>query len=236
VIATPVESHIEAMLELLEVIPTIETVLVEKPLFHPKYFVGTSMLDLNWPASVRMFVGMNWRFHPLVQLIKQEIYDGRFGEIQYASLVAREWVPKIAANAWVESGSHILDTARFLFCDRTEYKTFYWVDPPMVMHINDDVSKAQFVSGLLNICGSEVVLNMESLTTGFVAQIHVNCCNRDEYDYRIVIQGSRRTGRYQIPGDPQMHFREMQSFLGDQQGLATLQDGIENVRLLAAGL
>ena len=183
-------------------------------------------ISLACGSLERIFVGFSWRWNPVIRFIKQEIDDCRFGEIQYASLTAREWVPKIAANAWIESGSHILDTARFLFAGQTEYKTFYWIDSPIITHLNDDVSKGQFVSGLLDIGGPK----------GFVAQIHVNCCNECEYEYRIVIQGSCRSATYSLKPDPRMLHLEMQSFLGDQQGLATLADGIENVRLLAAGL
>ena len=107
-------SHLSVLRELLDA--GIPSILVEKPLVLPEELPAIKALasSLN---SQTVFVGFNWRFNSSVFSLKQQIIEGRIGQIRVAQFWAREWLPRYQGNVVLESGSHIIDTARYVLGD-----------------------------------------------------------------------------------------------------------------------
>jgi myo-inositol 2-dehydrogenase/D-chiro-inositol 1-dehydrogenase len=211
IIATPIECHLEGLKLLSKA--GIRYILIEKPLAHPSSIFTARRLSLSYSSHI--YMGFNWRFNSAIRRIKRKILQGNLGRIQVAQLSAREWLPKYRGNALLESGSHILDTARFLFGD------LY----PMAANLT------RF--GLFGPSdeASSILLRGRDNSDVYV---HVNFVNSDDYDYQILVQGTKGTVRCCPDRTEPMHILELKAFLnGNTNDLATLNDGLHNLELLA---
>ncbi len=210
-IATPVTNHLPTLLEVLD--HGIPSVLLEKPLVMPGELEHVVPLVSDDTAQ-RVFLGFNWRFNSTVQRLKQEISRGDIGSVHVAHLSAKEWLPRYQGNVVLESGSHILDTARYLFGDLT----LVGVHVSNHRKISDSDEAATFL--LVTREGGHI-------------SVHVNFINPGSYDYTIVAQGDTGVLYGQPDRFEPMHRVLLEAFFRqDTSVLATLEDGVRNMELL----
>lgn len=212
-VASPVQFHYHTLWKLLDY--DVPSILVEKPLALPEQLESVrALLDKNLNQSV--FVGFNWRFNSAVQHLKQEIQRGGMGSIQVAQLWAREWLPRYEGHVVLESGSHILDTARYLLGD--------------LQVVGAHVSR----HGMLGDADEAGSFLLES-QAGIHVSVHVNFIHSGTYDYTINIQGETGSATCEPDRFEPMHLLELEAFFqGQAHLLATLEDGVRNMELLEA--
>ena len=214
-IASPVASHFSVLQELLHA--DLPSVLVEKPLVLPEELQAAKGLASSLTFQT-VVVGFNWRFNSAVQSLKRQITEGRIGLIRVAQLWAREWLPRYRGNVVLESGSHIVDTARFVLGD--------------LKFVGSHVTHF----GMLGDTDEAATLLFEG-ENGMHVSTHVNFVNPATYDYTIQIQGDRDTLIVTPDRFEPMHELELRAFLGNvPERLATLDDGILNMELIAGAL
>ncbi|RMH08883.1 MAG: gfo/Idh/MocA family oxidoreductase [Nitrospirae bacterium] len=213
VVACPVAHHLSTLVELLDF--GVPAILVEKPLARlDEYQRAANLLTGILPH--RVFMGFNWRFNSAVQHLKQHLVDGTLGRIHVAQLWAREWLPRYQGHVVLESGSHILDTARFLLGDLRVVGSY--VTNHGVLSTTDEAASFLLAS-----------------EHGCHVSIHVNFINPASYDYTILVQGDRGTLCLHPYRDEPMHRLELDAFFrGDTERLASLEDGLKNLALLHA--
>jgi predicted dehydrogenase len=216
IIATPVETHLGILETLLEY--GVPRILVEKPLATPKELNLVKSFLEQRSCSSKICVGFNWRFNSAVQRMKQMISADEVGAVQVAQLSAREWLPNYGGNVLLESGSHILDTARYL------------------------VGELSVLGASITNYGrfgarDEAASNLLRSKEGADVYVHVNFVNSAPYDYRILVQGSKETRECQPDRLEPMHLSELEAFLHDGGDiLASIDDGIHNLQLLKEAL
>lgn len=210
-VASPVQFHYQTLWKLLDY--EVPSILIEKPLVLPEELESVRALsDKNLNQSV--FVGFNWRFNSSVQHLKQEIQRGGMGSIHVAQLWAREWLPRYEGHVVLESGSHILDTARYLLGD--------------LKVVGAHVSHHGML-GDADEAGSFLLVS----ETGVHVAVHVNFIHSGTYDYTINIQGEAGSATCEPDRFEPMHLRELEAFFqGNSSMLATLEDGVKNMELL----
>jgi len=131
-----------------------------------------------------------------------------------AQLWAREWLPRYDGHVVLESGSHILDTARYLLGDLKV----------VGVHVS-----GHSMFGDADEAGS-FLLESE---TGVHVSVHVNFIHSGPYDYTINIQGQTGSLTCQPDRFESMHLQELEAFIGGNTvTLATLDDGLKNMELL----
>lgn len=213
IIATPLSSHIPVLEELLEW--NLAAILIEKPL------AKIDELDKAMALSPRLkrhpvFVGFNWRFNPAVQALKHSLSQGKLGRMQVAQLWAREWLPRYNGRVVMESGSHILDTARYLFGELR----------PVASHVTNHHA--------MSTTDEAASFLLESADGGQLV-VHVNFINVSEYDYTILVQGEKQTMVCQPDRYAPMHHLELEAFFhGETSVLATYEDGVHNLALIGS--
>ena len=214
IIATPAALHLRTLSQLLDL--GVKDILLEKPLCTAEQEDEARRLSKRLRTGRRVFVGFNWRFNSAVAELRRAVASGELGELQAAFLYAREWLPKFGGNVLLESGSHILDTARRILGDLR-------VEGAHLGRHGEFGKEDESASIVLSTSAGSPVL------------VHVNFVNKSDYDYRILVQGRLGT-REVIPNRTEpMHLRELKAFLaGDAGTLASWQDGLDNLGLLAA--
>ena len=214
VIASPPAEHLAQIGQLLQ--QGIKNLLVEKPLASTAELNQAKVIQNHSRSDAVIHLGFNWRLNKRVAALREKLESGELGRVQYVQMYAREWLPNYVGNVLRESGSHILDTARYLLGDlevtaaqRTNYELLGHTDEA-------------FSAMLRTVAGADVY-------------IHVNFVNQDDYEYRILIQGSKATMVIEPDRFDLMHRRQLKRFLaGDCHGLATLEDGVRNLELMCA--
>jgi len=210
-VASPVQCHYATLLRLLDY--RVPAILVEKPLVLPEELELVRALSLS-SSGQSVFVGFNWRFNSSVQHLKQEIVRGAIGSIHVAQLWAREWLPRYHGHVVLESGSHILDTARYLLGNMR-------VVGAHVSH-----------HGMLGDADEAGSFLLES-ESGAHVSVHVNFIHSGSYNYTINLQGETESVTCQPDRFEPMHLRELEAFFqGNPTVLATLEDGVNNMELL----
>ena len=214
-IATPVETHLSLLRELLDA--GIPFILVEKPLVLPEDISEIRALA-SAVKTQTVAMGFNWRFNSAVRALKQRIHDGQFGLIRVAQFTAREWLPRYRGNVVLESGSHIVDTARFVLGD--------------LRLVGAHISHF----GILGGTDEAATLLFEG-PKGIHVTTHVNFVNPSSYEYTIMIQGDKDSIIIHPDRTEIMHEQEMKAFLSnDTSQLATFEDGVCNMELIGATL
>jgi len=212
IIATPLKSHLSILTLLLD--QRIPRILVEKPLAYIDEADNAEKMYRTFSYSQKVFLGFNWRFHSSIIRMKEIIASGEIGHIQVAQLSAREWLPKYGGQVLLESGSHILDTLRYLL---GEVKV---LGANLANHGRLGKSDE-------SAC---ILLRTEQNSSVYV---HVNFVNVDAYDYRVLVQGSKGTRECRPDRSEEMHLGELKAFLQDDETvLATFEDGLRNLKLL----
>ena len=213
VIATPAQLHLSGLKEILK--RGTRRVLLEKPLCLPEESARAEAVQDALGPDQKIVMGFNWRFNSAVQELKRALDSGSLGRVQMAQLYAREWLPKYGGRVLLESGSHILDTARYLLGDirvAASRLTAYG-------ELGDSDESASLL--LTGPEKSDIY-------------VHVNFVNKDDYDYRILVQGSKSTRECRPDRTEPMHLREMEAFLSDDdENLATFDDGLSNLKILS---
>jgi predicted dehydrogenase len=210
-VASPVQYHYLTLLQLLD--SDVPSILVEKPLVLPEELEAMRRLSVK-PIKQSVFVGFNWRFNSGVQHLKQKIQDGDMGSLHVAQLWAREWLPRYGGHVVLESGSHILDTARYLLGNLTVVGA----------HVSQH--------GVLGEADEAGSFLLES-ETGVHVSVHVNFIHSGTYDYTINVQGKAGSATCEPDRFESMHLRELEAFFqGNSSMLATLDDGVKNMELL----
>jgi len=214
-IASPVGTHLSVLRDLLHA--GVPSILVEKPLVLPEELPAVKALASSL-SSQTVVVGFNWRFNSAVQSLKQQIAEGRFGQIRVAQLCAREWLPRYQGHVVLESGSHIVDTARYVLGDLTFVGSH-------LTHF-----------GIFGDSDEAATLLFEG-EQGMHVSTHVNFINPASYDYSILIQGDKDTLLVTPDRFEPMHEDELRAFLvNDFQRIATIEDGMCNMELIGAAL
>ncbi len=212
-VASPVQFHYLTLLQLLDY--GVPSILMEKPLVLPEELESVRAVSAKNPNQ-SVFVGFNWRFNSAVQRLKREITSGGMGPIHVVQLWAREWLPRYEGHVVLESGSHILDTARYLLGD--------------LKVVGSHVSHHGMV-GEADEAGS-FLLESEA---GAHVSVHVNFIHTGTYDYTINVQGETGSATCEPDRFEPMHLRELEAFFqGHSTRLATLDDGVKNMELLEA--
>lgn len=211
-IASPAAWHLSSLEEVLA--SGISQVLVEKPLCLPQELSRMRELSGRLNGNQKVYVGFNWRFNSAVRRLREAVSADALGKVQIAQLYAREWLPKYGGNVLLESGSHILDTARYLLGDLR-------------------LAGAQLLrQGQLGESDESVSILLSNQQRADI-YVHVNFINKDAYDYRILLQGSRATQECRPDRRENMHLLELEAFLNAPSGvLAGLEDGIRNLELI----
>jgi predicted dehydrogenase len=122
IVSTPEGEHAEAVCQALE---RGKHVLVEKPIALT-LADADRILDVQRRTGVDLFVGYSQRFRRRFLLIKQQIEDGRLGEVQSARLmlyntraVAREiYARSKDASPFTDALTHMVDMALWFFAPR----------------------------------------------------------------------------------------------------------------------
>ena len=215
-IASPVGSHLSVLRELLQA--GIPSILVEKPLVLPEEIVEAKVLASNLTSQQVVVVGFNWRFNSAVQSLKQQLIEGRIGQVRVAQLWAREWLSRYGGHVVLESGSHIVDTARYIFGD--------------LRLVGSHLSHF----GLLGDSEEAATLLFEG-RNGIHLSAHVNFINPSAYDYSILVQGDKDSLLVTPDRLEPMHEFELRAFLRHETGrLATIEDGLSNMDLIGSAL
>lgn len=212
-VATPPAAHLAGLRRLLET--DVPNILIEKPLCTAEQAAEARNLPKRLLTGRRLSMGFNWRFNSAVRQLRAALSSGALGTVQTALFHAREWLPKYGGHVVLESGSHILDTARHLLGDLT-------------------VEGASLgYHGLLGGADESASLVLRT-ADGAGVGVHVNFVNKDAYDYRILVQGSRATRECRPDRAEPMHLQELEAFLGGEtESLATWDDGLRNLKLIA---
>lgn len=84
IVATPSNTHFDVVQRLL---PFAKPIFVEKPMT----VTAESAARLVGLGGDRLFVMQKWRYHPAIERIRQEIADGRFGEIRAIRIQRWGW-------------------------------------------------------------------------------------------------------------------------------------------------
>ena len=214
-IASPVGTHLSTLLELLQA--DVPFILVEKPLVLPEELQTVKTLASSLTTQT-VVIGFNWRFNSVVQSLKQQIIEGRIGQIRVAQLWAREWLTRYQGNVVLESGSHIIDTARYVLGD--------------LRFVGSHVT----TFGILGETDEAATVLFEG-ENGMHVSTHVNFINPASYDYSILVQGDKDTVIVTPDRFEPMHEHELRAFLRkDTERLATIEDGIGNLELIGAAL
>ncbi len=212
-VASPVQCHYETLVQLLE--HGVPAILVEKPLVLPEELERVRALS-STVSRQSVFVGFNWRFNDAVQQLKRTRSCGALGSIQVAQLWAREWLPRYHGHVVLESGSHILDTARYVLGE---------------MNLVGAHVSRHGMFGEADEAGSFLLESEE----GAHVSVHVNFIHSGAYDYTINVQGAVESVTCHPDRFEPMHLRELEAFLqGSSSALATLEDGVKNMELLEA--
>jgi len=210
-VASPVQFHYATLLQLLDY--GLPAILMEKPLVLPEELDRVRNLSTQL-ENQSVFVGFNWRFNSSVQHLKEEISRAAIGSVQVAQLWAREWLPRYHGHVVLESGSHILDTARYLLGD---------------MNVTGAHVSQHGMLGDADEAGSFLLKS----DTGAHVSVHVNFIHSGSYDYTINVQGRAESVTCQPDRFEPMHLRELEAFFqGNSSVLATLDDGVRNMELL----
>lgn len=212
-VATPPAAHLAGLRRLLQT--DVPNILLEKPLCTPEQAAEARGLPKRLLSGRRISMGFNWRFNSAVRQLRAELSSGALGTVQTALFYAREWLPKYGGNVVLESGSHILDTARHLLGD---------------LRVEGAILGYHGLLGDADESASVVLRTADGAGIG----VHVNFINKDAYDYRILIQGSLATREYRPDRTEPMHLQELKAFLGgEMESLATWDDGLSNLELIA---
>lgn len=110
-VCTPDDTHFSVVSEILRSPYVPEVVFLEKPACRTPQELR-SLIELSHESGTPVIVNHTRRFDNRLQVLRQCIRDGEFGEIRFVRVVYY--------GGWMHNGTHAVDTLSFLFDDEVE--------------------------------------------------------------------------------------------------------------------
>ena len=164
IIASPTKTHYELIMKALK---NNKNVFVEKPIVE-EYIQIKKCFELSKLKNLKLFVGYNRRFDPIISKIKQRVQNNEIGFVNYAITISRDFpypsdnFLSISGGVFHDCATHDIDYMNWILNDKPNY-VYVNVEDNKTKKYNFDHISINFKYSK----GTIVSMNLSRLSTSY---------------------------------------------------------------------